>query len=417
MQAILSLLFSLFFVPNTVTINVKTLGAKGDGVTDDTQVINAALAMAQTKQANVYFPAGTYVCNQVDVNGKLLYYTASGQQNISIFGDGPTSKITTKVSIRSQLFYIICYKPSSGLSVKNISFENTHGLTTYTSQALFFQGTLAQELTNVTVSGCTFNGFSTALGGQGIYGFTINGNTFGAPHGHDDAMNNSQPAVFCWLFDNENGYCKDVKVTNNTANGYTGTAPMSTLVTHRPMDGFLYGTAYGITVTGNTTKNFSEEHYGLQPKSTIPSDTSRALVENNYLDCSMPAGTANSDGSPHNSNYGIRCDISDATITKNTIINYTYGILIRAVEYPNTHLRNYLVTANELHEATDTVNYKVSGAISVTGGNYPVSDMRITGNTIYTTTPDTDKTKTPHTVKLNNLQRGQVTGNTVNIIH
>lgn len=41
--------------------NVKAHGAKGDGSTDDTTAINAAIALANTSGGTVFFPKGTYV--------------------------------------------------------------------------------------------------------------------------------------------------------------------------------------------------------------------------------------------------------------------------------------------------------------------------------------------------------------------
>jgi polygalacturonase len=38
-------------------VDVKTMGAKGDGVTDDTPVLNIILQNA----ANMYFPHGIYI--------------------------------------------------------------------------------------------------------------------------------------------------------------------------------------------------------------------------------------------------------------------------------------------------------------------------------------------------------------------
>lgn len=53
---------------STVTVNVKNKGAKGDGKTDDTKAIQAAIdAAAQTKGSTVLVPAGTYM---VDVDHK-----------------------------------------------------------------------------------------------------------------------------------------------------------------------------------------------------------------------------------------------------------------------------------------------------------------------------------------------------------
>ena len=44
------------------TINVKNYGAVGDGATDDTAAINAAIAAASTKSAKtLYLPMGVYL--------------------------------------------------------------------------------------------------------------------------------------------------------------------------------------------------------------------------------------------------------------------------------------------------------------------------------------------------------------------
>ncbi|MGO0259323.1 glycosyl hydrolase family 28-related protein [Priestia aryabhattai] len=42
-------------------VNVKDYGAKGDGITDDTQAINAALDSIITEGGTIFFPKGTYI--------------------------------------------------------------------------------------------------------------------------------------------------------------------------------------------------------------------------------------------------------------------------------------------------------------------------------------------------------------------
>lgn len=56
-------------------VNVKALGAKGDGITDDTAIIAYALA----NYNRIYFPAGSYVISSTLVLDK---------ENMEIFGDG-----------------------------------------------------------------------------------------------------------------------------------------------------------------------------------------------------------------------------------------------------------------------------------------------------------------------------------------
>ncbi|MFC4637073.1 right-handed parallel beta-helix repeat-containing protein [Deinococcus hohokamensis] len=64
----------------TDAVDVKTFGAKGDGVTDDT----AALQKAATSGKSLVFPAGTYLVSRA--------VTFTGTNNISVVGQGATVK-------------------------------------------------------------------------------------------------------------------------------------------------------------------------------------------------------------------------------------------------------------------------------------------------------------------------------------
>src|ERR1700712_1302883 len=53
---------SMSSLATTSMVDVKTQGAKGDGVTDDTQAIIKALAYAKTNNiSSIFFPDGTYL--------------------------------------------------------------------------------------------------------------------------------------------------------------------------------------------------------------------------------------------------------------------------------------------------------------------------------------------------------------------
>lgn len=370
------------------TLSVKDFSATGNGSTDDTQAINACLAAAHTQNKNVFFPSGTYLCNKEDVNANLLVYNASGQNNITIYGNlsngQPTATIlTTKDTATTQL-NVTASAPCANITISGIAFSNTHGKINFITDAIFLQGTAGQEITGATISKCSFNGYSQAIAGQGVNGWAITENNFGAPNGHDNGTQNSTPCVGIWLFDNSNGYVLNPDIERNTASGYTGSLPMTC---KRPSDGFVYGTAYGWTIKSNTTSNFSEEHYLIQPWGTKNGDTTLpCLIQANNADCHLPPGSINDDGSPHKINYGIRSDVCNSKIINNTIINYTWGIMVYAPSYPTQSLHSYEIAFNNLSMAsvTDT-NYTIQMGIIVQGNSVPITSANLHDNTAHLT--------------------------------
>ena len=103
-------------------VSVRDFGAVGDGVTDDTAAVQAAISFAKTGAVvpvygakAVYFPAGTYPVS----NGALTY--GASATGMLFFGDGPTSstlKLTT--SGASQVYF---YDNIGAQSYRN-TFQN-----------------------------------------------------------------------------------------------------------------------------------------------------------------------------------------------------------------------------------------------------------------------------------------------------
>ena len=75
------------YVQGVTTASVKTFGAKGDGITDDTAAIQAAI----NASSRVYFPAGTY-------NHSALLTTPSGAIRF-LYGDGPGVSILNQTNL------------------------------------------------------------------------------------------------------------------------------------------------------------------------------------------------------------------------------------------------------------------------------------------------------------------------------
>ena len=74
----------------TEYVNVKLYGAKGDGVTDDTQAIKDALA----EQNNIYFPSGTYIISDSITLSKSTNIKGVGNTHNWGVGDGAILKAT-----------------------------------------------------------------------------------------------------------------------------------------------------------------------------------------------------------------------------------------------------------------------------------------------------------------------------------
>ena len=105
----------------TVYRNVKDVGAKGDGVTDDTAAIQKAISGRSTTASVIYFPAGTY----------LVSYGLKANSYSVFFGD-PTNRPVIKASanFRDSVLLTGSVRQSSGLAdffrtVKNLIFDTT----------------------------------------------------------------------------------------------------------------------------------------------------------------------------------------------------------------------------------------------------------------------------------------------------
>jgi hypothetical protein len=139
-----------------IATNVKSFGAKGDGVTDDTTAIQNAITFAQNNNRSLYLPSGTY----------LVAQTLLVEKRLRIFGDGMrTSKIIysgTSVALR--------IKPSSS---SDSTFYKLHELSIEPS--VIGGGTYGIEIE--LISGSYFSNWEISrvyIGDFGNYGLSFN---------------------------------------------------------------------------------------------------------------------------------------------------------------------------------------------------------------------------------------------------
>lgn len=120
------LLFILFhFAPSSIggtIINVKNYGAKGNGISDDTRYIQAAIDNAPGNSI-IYLPKGTYIIGKINITENYLEnYCLKLKSNLSFVGDGNTSVIRFANHIFDQVSKNSNAHMFYGKGTENISF-------------------------------------------------------------------------------------------------------------------------------------------------------------------------------------------------------------------------------------------------------------------------------------------------------
>ncbi len=132
---------SLLYHKNTGYNNVKWFGAKGDGITDDTAAVQAAL----TASTDLFFPSGTYLISGALNPSSCLNWHGSG-------------KLKTASNIHIVDANTVSY---NNMKITGLSFEGINGTS---DTALSFIGTaMATAPINVKIRDCSFINFTKGI--------------------------------------------------------------------------------------------------------------------------------------------------------------------------------------------------------------------------------------------------------------
>lgn len=162
------------------SISVKDFGAVGDGTTNDTAAINAAIASLPAGGGTVYFPVGVYsvtgispiVKSNVTLHGdgmgaSTLFMRNVSNANMLSFGDGVT--YVRDVYVSNMRVAGNSANQSSGCGIDFNSIEGAHviscEISDFKEQGIVFRGNGIRVSAYLTVSDCYVN---TNLG-DGIY--------------------------------------------------------------------------------------------------------------------------------------------------------------------------------------------------------------------------------------------------------
>jgi hypothetical protein len=176
-------------------INVKTYGAKGDGKTDDTKSLRSAFKAASLSGVTVYFPAGIYLTDIIDIrppensiiavqgekNKVTIKKNITDKTNVALFFceiknvkisfrgltlDGSASARKGKwhnadrngVVLDDEINGIYCYNVAS-LQVNNCRIQNFHGkgIAAFNTDQLIVQNNIIREVNNSAIQGHRVN--------------------------------------------------------------------------------------------------------------------------------------------------------------------------------------------------------------------------------------------------------------------
>lgn len=153
-------------------VNVKDYGAVGDGVTDDTAAIQAAVDTG----LDVFFPQGRYIITStitVNTRGQALYGTLSapGKEDITSTDHGSVLEFSIDDAATDDMFLVTL----SQVSFVNLKFIGDSGSTNDT--AIRFQKDSNTDDVDSVVKECGFNNWKYGIYNTGR-ALTATGNTF-----------------------------------------------------------------------------------------------------------------------------------------------------------------------------------------------------------------------------------------------
>lgn len=327
-------------VPSTAdaaVLDVKSFGAKGDGVTDDTTAVQKAINSAVT--------GDTLVFNGVFSVSKL---TVSGKSNLTLKGTGTIKQrvnntlisVTNSPNFRiegltidgnAKNWYLLDIQNSSYFVIENSTFKNLGNGTT-TVSAIY----IAPNSNNGLIKGNVFDNIVADRIARAIWvnnyrdrsklaaNITITGNLFKniRPAGDGDAVvvdqgGNSNILISGNTF--ENVHKRAVKVMGN------GVTAKDNIVKRNNIGlGFAALSAYGDNITfqnNNVVATGNSNYYWL-----VDVKGSNVKVLNNHLENSPTANNSGCDGISIDALLSGSGSYSNIEVSGNTIRNARYGI-------------------------------------------------------------------------------------------
>lgn len=157
-----------FMRSQTGWINVRDRGAKGDGTTDDTAAVQAAISGLPTQGGTVYFPPGKYLVSATltntggTVGSADIILRGAGGRNSGNFGFAGASRI---IFTGTGTGAVIDLRSTSGVQIHDLCIEHTS--TSFTGRMVDLRNTATSDTAYPLVANCYIagpTGSATAIG-------------------------------------------------------------------------------------------------------------------------------------------------------------------------------------------------------------------------------------------------------------
>ena len=305
-------------------INVKTFGAKGDGVTNDTSAIQAALNAMPTSNGLLYFPPGTYIVNPLTLTGKYNFTLRGDGRETSILKLNTTGTLLTIsgsnfATIKDMSFQLNAL-PQTIANTTGVIVNNASGNTIFDKcdflgfalDGLFFQGTVGTQLSGNRVVDCYFLG-NGRYQLHGLYNndYHINKNQYGMLVGIAHAQ------AGCYLDNCGAGNYTENYHWNNVRGLWSLNSTYTTWALNRfeesDHEGVYIDGGYGCIFTGNKIHTNSQAGNGLYANVYVINTTNLEFTSNNIFSWNSLY-----------TNYGVNFDGTNTglSIGKNRISGY-----------------------------------------------------------------------------------------------
>jgi hypothetical protein len=128
-------------------VNVLDYGATGDGVTDDTNAILAAIAAMPVNGAALFFPARTYIVNSDNFNGLKI----DGKSNFVVEGYGATIKVKAGASVVGGYEVMSFFNCSNG-AINGLTIDGNRANRTIPGETSAHLLTICTSCSQITVN-------------------------------------------------------------------------------------------------------------------------------------------------------------------------------------------------------------------------------------------------------------------------